>query len=54
MKLSNAISVAAFGFAGGIFRDLLSTALDVKGVLIANLLGMLLTRHLGRMVDHHA
>lgn len=42
MKLSNAISVAAFGFAGGIFRDLLSTALDVKGVLIANLLGCFL------------
>ncbi|HJA27556.1 MAG TPA: CrcB family protein [Candidatus Limosilactobacillus intestinigallinarum] len=42
MKLTNAISVAAFGFAGGICRALLSTALDANGVLIANLLGCFL------------
>lgn len=42
MKLTNAISVAAFGFAGGVFRGLLSTAFDANGVLVANLLGCFL------------
>ena len=39
MKLKNAISVAVFGFAGGVCRALLSVALDANGVLLANLLG---------------
>ncbi|KRM37511.1 fluoride efflux transporter FluC [Limosilactobacillus pontis] len=42
MKLTNAISVAVFGFAGGVFRGLLSTAFDANGVLVANLLGCFL------------
>jgi CrcB protein len=42
MKLKNIVSVAAFGFAGGCFRYLLSTAFDAHGVLIANLLGCFL------------
>lgn len=42
MKLKNAISVAVFGFAGGLFRYLLSTAFDATGILIANLVGCFL------------
>lgn len=42
MKLKNVVSVAAFGFAGGYFRYLLSMAFDARGVLIANLLGCFL------------
>lgn len=42
MKLKNIISVAAFGFIGGTFRYLLSTAFDAQGVLVANLLGCFL------------
>lgn len=42
MKLTNAISVAAFGFAGGVCRALLSAALDANGVLLVNLVGCFL------------
>lgn len=42
MKLKNVISVAVFGFAGGVFRYLLSTAFGTHGVLVANLVGCFL------------
>lgn len=42
MKLKNIVSVAIFGFIGGILRYLLSNAFDTNGVLFANLLGCFL------------
>lgn len=42
MKLKNVVSVAGFGFIGGILRYLLSTALSDSGILVANLIGCFL------------
>lgn len=42
MKLKNIVSVMVFAFFGGCSRWLLSTWLNISGILIANLLGSFL------------